>query len=282
MYKDQITVVINTFNSDDIIHKCIQSIPKDINILIIENSENTLFKKNLEKKYLNIKCILTGENLGYAKGNNLGLSEVKTEYALILNPDAELERNVFDNFFSTVKKLENFAIIGPAKQDNFNEKYLEKQEQIFEVESLKGYAMFLNLAEFKDVGFFDDNIFIYLEEIDLCKRLKKFNKKIFLDKKIVINHLGGKSHNKSIEFEMELSRNWHWMWSTFYFHKKHHNYFYALHKVSGKFFSSLIKMFFYFLILNNKKKKIYSHRFLGLVNSIIGKKSWYRPKIFTH
>ncbi len=282
MYKDQITVVINTFNSEDIIHKCIQSVAKDISILIIENSKNTFFKKDLEKRYFNVKCLLTGENLGYAKGNNLGLSQVKTEYALILNPDAELEINAFDNFFSTVKKLENFAIIGPAKQDNFDENYLEKQEQIFEVESLKGYAMFLNLAEFKDVGFFDDNIFIYLEEIDLCKRLKKLNKKIFLDKKIIVNHIGGKSHNKSIEFEMELSRNWHWMWSTFYFHKKHNNYLYALLKVSGKFFSSLIKMFFYFLTFNNRKKKIYSCRFLGLANSIIGKKSWYRPKIFTN
>ena len=173
MYKDQITVVINTFNSEDIIHKCIQSIAKDISILIIENSKNTFFKKDLEKRYFNVKCLLTGENLGYAKGNNLGLSQVKTKYALILNPDAELEINALDNFFSTVKKLENFAIIGPAKQDNFDEKFLEKQEQIFEVESLKGYAMFLNLEEFKDVGFFDDNIFIYLEEIDLCKRLKK-------------------------------------------------------------------------------------------------------------
>ena len=41
------------------------------------------------------------------------------------------------------------------------------------VTSVKGYAMFLNLAQFKDIGFFDENIFFFLEEIDLCKRLEK-------------------------------------------------------------------------------------------------------------
>ena len=53
--------------------------------------------------------------------------------------------------------------------------------------------MFLNIKEFKDIGFFDKNFFIYLEEIDLCKRLKKGGKKIYLDKNIIIHHLGGKS-----------------------------------------------------------------------------------------
>ena len=51
------------------------------------------------------------------------------------------------------------------------------------------------------------------------QKTKEKRKKIYLDKKIVIHHLGGSSHNESINFEMELSRNWHWMWSMFYFNK---------------------------------------------------------------
>ena len=88
--------------------------------------------------------------------------------------------------------------------------------------------MFLNLEQFKNIGYFDSNFFIFLEEIDLCKRLQDKNKKIYLDKNIIVHHLGGSSHNKSIDFEMELSRNWHWMWSTFYFNKKHYGYLYSL------------------------------------------------------
>tara|TARA_Y100000591_G_scaffold328161_1_gene354059 strand:- start:396 stop:1247 length:852 start_codon:yes stop_codon:yes gene_type:complete len=280
MNNKKITIVINTFQSEDKIFQCLDAISSEFKVIIIENSNNKNFKEMLEKKYINVDCYLTGENLGYAKGNNLGLSKVKSEYALILNPDAIIEKNTLNNFLLSAEKIKDFSILGPAKQNEFeNNDTTNEREQIFEVNSLKGFAMFLNLSQFKEIGFFDDNFFIYLEEIDLCKRLKESNKKILLDKNILISHIGGSSHNKSINFEMELSRNWHWMWSTFYFNKKHNGYFKALAKISRKFLSSIIKMIFYTLIFKTKKRKIYFQRFSGIYNSMIGKKSWYRPKI---
>ena len=252
-------------------------------VIVVENSKNIEFKNTLEKKYKNLECLLTGENLGYAKGNNLGLSKVETTYALILNPDAKIEGKTINNFLESADKIKDFAILGPAKQNEFG--LIDEnrdQKDIFEVEKLKGFAMFLNLQQFKDIGFFDDNFFIYLEEIDLCKRLRANNRKIFLDKNIKIKHQGGSSHNESINFEMELSRNWHWMWSTFYFNKKHYGYIKALFKVSGKFFSSILKIIFFAIIFNKNKRRIYFQRFSGLYNSIFGKKSWYRPKILNN
>ena len=280
MVNNKITIVINTFKSEDKINHCLDAINSDFKVFVVENSKNTNFKNQIEKKYSNVECILAGENLGYAKGNNLGLSKVISQYALILNPDAMLENDTINNFLISADKIKNFSIIGPAKQDEFGTIDNNKEkENLFEVDHLKGFAMFLNLEQFNEIGFFDSNFFIYLEEIDLCKRIKKMKKKIYLDKNIKVYHLGGSSHNKSINFEMELSRNWHWMWSTFYFNKKHYGYFNSLIKVSGKFFSSIIKIVYYTLISNNVKKKIYFQRFSGLFNSIIGKKSWYRPKI---
>ena len=280
MNNKKITIVINTFKSEDKIHQCLDAISSEFKVIIIENSNDKNLKEILENKYKNVECFLTGENLGYAKGNNLGLSKVKSQYALILNPDAIVEKNTLKNFLVSAERLGDFSIIGPAKQDEFkNSDYLKNKNQIFEVNSVKGFAMFLNLNQFEDIGFFDDNFFIYLEEIDLCLRLKKNNKKIYLDKNILINHIGGSSHNESINVEMELSRNWHWMWSTFYFNKKHNGYLKAIVNISGKFFSSIIRMIFYSLIFQNDKRKIYFQRFSGMYNSMIGKKSWYRPKI---
>ena len=281
---DKITVVINTFHSEDRIYECLDSIPKNIKVINIENSDNSSFKHEIEKKYPNLRCYLTGENLGYAKGNNLGLSKVKTKFALILNPDAHLKKDTIDNFLKSAEKLKDFAIIGPARQDEFD---TTKHNDLFDgdqiqVNYLKGFAMFLNLTEFKDLGFFDENIFIYLEETDLCKRIRKKNKKIFLDKNIKINHIGGKSHNKKIDFEMELSRNWHWMWSKFYFNKKYYGFIYSLLSVSGNLFSALLKVILFTLIFNTEKRKIYFQRLSGLINSILGKKSWYRPKIINN
>tara|TARA_X000000950_G_scaffold286894_1_gene397224 strand:+ start:386 stop:1237 length:852 start_codon:yes stop_codon:yes gene_type:complete len=280
MINENITIVINTFKSEDKIFNCLESINSFCKVIIIENSNNINFKKKIEEKYPFTDCYLTGENLGYANGNNLGLSKVKSKYALILNPDTTLESETLSNFLKTANRVKDFAMIGPAKQDEYkNDDLNSEKEDVYQVNFIKGFAMFLNLYQFKDIGFFDSNFFIYLEEIDLCKRLKEKNRKIYLDKKIKINHIGGSSHNKSINFEMELSRNWHWMWSTFYFNKKHYGYLISLIKVSNKFFSSLIKMIFFLLILKKNKSKIYFQRFSGLLNSIIGKKSWYRPKI---
>jgi len=283
MRDKEITVIINTFKSEDKIYNCLNSIPQQTFIIVIENSNNTNFKKSLESKYSNVTCILAGENLGYAKGNNLGLSKVKSRYALILNPDTLLEKNTLSNFLSTAEKIKDFSILGPAKQEEQAEIDLNPNERnIFEVNSLKGFAMFFNMKEFKDIGFFDENFFIYLEEIDLCKRLKKKNKKIYLDKSIKVHHFGGSSHNDAINYQMELSRNWHWMWSTFYFNKKHYGYFISLFKVSRKLFSSLLKFLFFSIIFSRKKKEIYYQRFSGLSNSIMGRKSWYRPNILSN
>jgi len=277
-----LTIIINTFNSDEKIFSCLDSINPNICVLVIENSKDVDFKKNLEKKYSNVDCELTGENLGYANGNNLGLSKVRTKFALILNPDTIIKKNAIENFFKSAKSHSDFAIISPAIQEEKDIK-LNKYNNVhnlIDVDNVKGFAMFLNMKEFKSIGFFDKNFFIYFEEIDLCKRLKKANKKIYLDPNIIINHIGGSSHNKSINFEMELSRNWHWMWSSFYYHKKYSGFFYAIFKVIRKLLSALLKILFYSLIFDESKKKIYYQRASGLINSIAGKKSWYRPKVF--
>jgi len=167
--KDDLTIVINTFNSDEKIYSCLDSINQDYKILIIENSNNIKFKEVLEKKYSHLVCELTGENLGYAKGNNLGLSKVKSKFALILNPDTLIRKESFDNFFDTALRYNDFSIIAPAIQEKKDIETLKKNADVYEVDSVKGFAMFFNMNKFKDVGFFDDNFFIYFEEIDLAK-----------------------------------------------------------------------------------------------------------------
>ncbi len=280
MYNKDITAVITSFKSEYKILKCIESLGNNFNIIVIENSNDKRLKDTLEKDHSNVRCILSDKNLGYAKGNNLGLSLVKTQFALIINPDTEVQNKTIDNFFLTAKKNPDFAIIAPYIQESSLETSNKIKEGIFEVKNVKGFAMFLNLKQFKEIGFFDENFFIYFEEIDLCKRLIKNNKKIFLDTNIKINHAGGTSHEESINYEMEKSRNWHWMWSTFYFHRKHYGYPFAVIKIFPKFLSAIIKIIFFKFTLNNKKKDIYYCRFKGMLNSMLLRKSWYRPKIY--
>ena len=278
MPRNELTIVINTFNSDEKIYSCLDSINCEFKILIIENSSNKEFKETIEKKYPNVDCELTGFNLGYANGNNLGLSKVKTKFALILNPDTKIEKDSLDNFLLTAEKYPEFAIIGPAIQE---EGILsnEVSRNIIEVNNVKGFAMFLNLSNFEDKIFFDENFFFYFEEIDLCQRLQNQNKKIYLIPNIIIHHDGGASHDVLIRNEMELSRNWHWMWSTFYYHKKYKGYLFSFIIIFPKLSSAILKVLVYTLFFNKFKKQIYYQRLSGLINSILGKNSWYRPKV---
>jgi len=276
MESKDLSIVIVTFKSEDKIFNCIDSIPENVEVKIIENSNNKTFKKNIENKYKNVTCILTGENKGYAVANNIGLRNVKSKYALVLNPDTILKKDTIKNFFTTANNYKDFWLIGPGNDQAENKKF--KTNNTIEVKNLKGFGMFFNMSKFNQI-FFDENYFLYFEEIDLCNYVLKNNGKIYLDQTIIINHEGGSSVVKTKKKELEKNRNWHWMWSTFYFHKKYKGLFFALIIIFPKLVSSFLKTIFYLLILHKEKRDIYYCRLSGIINSIIGNKSWYRPSL---
>ena len=279
-YKD-LTIIITTFKSEQKIRECLSSIDPQINIILIENSSSIEFKKDIESNFSNVSCELTNDNLGYGKANNIGLKKVKTKYALILNPDTVLRSNTLELFFEFIKTNEDFTILGPNQNEKLStlDNHKKGEIEFFETDKIKGYAMFLNMEKLKRVGFYDENIFLYLEEIDLCKRVKDAYGKILICPKIIIYHHGAQSVNNDYANQIELTRNWHWMWSLFYFNKKHYGYLSASILILPKLLSSIIKMSFYFLISNKQNKEIYSKRFSGIINSMLGKNSWYRPNL---
>ena len=112
-----ITVVITTFKSSEKIKNCLNSIDRQSKVLLMENSNDSGIKENIEKEFNNVECILTGANIGYGSANNIGLKKVTTKYALILNPDATLPPTVFENFIKATEKVYDFAIMAPYIQE---------------------------------------------------------------------------------------------------------------------------------------------------------------------
>ena len=291
--RQNLSVVIVSYISEEVIYNCIESIPKDINILIVDNSGNKEFKLSIEEKYTNAKCIMSLENLGMGAGNNLGLKHSTTDFALILNPDVVLENNTIDELTIASKEIESFAVIAPIIKSGININYKlfdenkknENSINPFMVKSVDGFAMLLNVKkinqiyDFKNFKFFDEKIFLYLENDDFCKRLVDHNEEIYVVPKSKINHLGGKAVSQKFSDEVELSRNWHWIWSKFYFKRKHKGYFFALINGFPTFFSAVLKYVLYLVIFNPKKSKIYLNRAMGFLNAAIGRKSFFRPNI---
>ena len=286
--RQNLSVIIVTYKSDHVIENCINSIDSEIEIVVIDNSNNDKFKDKIETKYKNVKCILSKENLGMGGGNNLGIKNVNKDFALILNPDVALEDNSMNEIIVASKEIDNFAIIAPISSKDEYPNYILKKDynfdsnKPFKVKSVDGYAMLLNLKKLKKIenfDFFDENFFLYLENEDLCKRLIEKNEDIYIVPKSKIHHLGGKAVDPKYKSEIEYLRNWHWMWSKFYFNKKHYGYLTALLKVFKNLISAKIKFFYYLITFNTFKRKIYQMRLLGLISSMIGKNSYYRPNI---
>lgn len=286
--RQNLTIIIVTLKSENIIDRCLNSIGNDIPIIIVENSNNIKFKKKLESEHKNLKCILSNSNLGMGAGNNIGIKMAKTEYALILNPDVVLEQNTLDELFLASKEIPDFSIMAPLEKKfkNYkisNEKKFYKKSKNenspFEVEWVDGFAMLLNKRKFEKDIYFDENFFLYLENNDLCKRVTKREGLIFIVPNSKISHLSAKTVDSKFSEEVEFSRNWHWVWSKFYYNKKHFSFFKALKECLPNYFSSILKFIFYFVLNNHIKKKIYFNRASGFFNALIGKPSWYRPKL---
>ena len=287
--RQNLSIVIVTFKSEAVIHDCIKSIDKDIKITVVENSNNFQFKDELEKSYKNVSCVLSSENLGMGSGNNIGIKRATTDFVLILNPDVILEASTINELITASQKILSFAILAPISSDSDYPNYKldnDKKSLIdynfpFKVKSIDGFAMLFNKKQLDkrfNKNYFDENFFMYLENDDLCKRIIDGKEDIYIVPMSKIKHLGGKAVNEKYKDEVEFARNWHWIWSKFYFNKKHYGYWIAFLKGFPKLFSSLIKYTFYSLIKNKIKQKIYFNRISGFLNAAINKKSWYRSQ----
>ena len=286
--RQNLSVIIVSYKSEYVIENCINSIDNEIEIIVIDNSDDDVLKKKIESKYKNVKYFLSKKNLGMGAANNLGIKKINRDFAFILNPDVTLERNSINEIFIASKEIDNFGIIAPLSNKDQYPNYILKSGHNFDpvkpfkVKSVDGYAMILNLKKLKKIdnfNFFDENFFLYLENEDLCKRLIEINEEIYVIPKSKIDHLGGKAVDPKYRNEIEYLRNWHWMWSKFYFNKKHYGYAIAVLKIFKNLISAKIKFFYYLITLNTFKRKIYQMRLLGLISSMIGKNSYYRPKI---
>ena len=175
---DDITFIIVTYQSEKIIKNCLDSLPIESKKIIIENSNNINLDKELRDKYDNIEVIFS-KNLGMGAGNNIGLKSCKTNYAYVLNPDTKFNKDTIINLLETLNGISDFTLASPLNDNknfpNFRKKEKEtsKNKNFISVDSIDGFSMLFNLKKFKDKTYFDENFFLYLENDDLCLRVKK-------------------------------------------------------------------------------------------------------------
>ena len=139
--------------------------------------------------------------------------------------------------------------------------------------------MIINKEKFISKEIFDENIFLYFENTDLCLRVKKNNEKIYVIENLKFTHYGIKSSHPSFQNDVLKSRSWHYCWSKFYFYKKHFNYFFAFRKTLPNLIKAIKYCVFYKIKKDDLRFQLHKNELLGLLNAYFFKKSSYRLNV---
>jgi GT2 family glycosyltransferase len=275
------TLVLISYKSENKIYELIKRTPKDIKIIIIENSNNREFKKNIENKYKNITVYIKN-NEGVSSSLNFAVKYIETKYFLQISPDINFNFDDLKLFLDLAKNLhDKFAAIGPRFEDvkEKSHKQINKDLRYGHIKSIHGSCMFINKKNFIDIGGFDENFFLYFEETEFCYRAKKkgylsyqLNKsKVSADgRSIEINNMEEKNRISNILI-------WHFIWSKFYFSKKKYGKFFSIILFTPIIIRIIFKIFIYRILKDQIYKEKYIIRLNGLMASFKGKKSSLRP-----
>jgi len=277
----KITLILISHKSKELILNYIKNIYNSVNVIIIDNSNDISLENEIKNKYPNVLLKFMNNN-GYGAAINFGSKFVKTKYFIVSNPDVSGLNNdnleIFNQF--AIKINDKFSVLGPrfvnADPKSINQS--DANKEIAEMRFLSGACMFFNKKNFDLIGGFDENIFLYFDENDFCKRSIKFFKNYQLNNIKVYHNAGNSVITKSENEKNDHNnlRNWHFIWSKFYYFRKHYGYIIALIVFIPILIRTVFRINFYKLKDDNKNVIKYKTRLSGLINSILNKKSFKR------
>lgn len=297
----KLTIIIPTFYPGPIINNCIDTLPKTSEIIVVDNGEDLELENLLKTKTHNIRHYKIGD-VGLPKSFNFALHKSKNENILITQPDVTFNKNTLPELVMALEKYENFGIIAPVVYEN--KKYsiynsldlnLSKNGEIqfrkknknsnilpsgdFCVEAVNATTMLLKKSILEKIGGWDENIYTYLEDIDLCIKMRRKSLSIIKVNSAKVDHVGFGSHKSENTNKFELSRNWHFCWSSLYFKEKYfskkHFRLYFFQVFLEYFVKSILNLF----LFNFKKFKQNFLRFKACINYLTIKKSNFRIKL---
>jgi GT2 family glycosyltransferase len=279
----QISIVLISYNSSTKLIRFVKKIPKNSPILIIDNSKDFELKK-IFKKNKNIR-IYFKKNMGYGSSINYASKKINTKYFFVVQPDVKgINKKALITFYNYAENLkEKFSVIGPhyIKAPKSGHYQTNLKYDIKKIHNVHGSTIFFNKMNFIKNKGFDPNIFLYWEETDYTKRARKNGYNAFQLNKVKVFHEKGKAVGVSSskeEKQLIYLYGWHFIWSKYYFFKKHFGFIFSIIYFLPILIRSLVKFSYFQLTSNNEKKRKYLIRLDGLLTSIVSKKSYKRIK----
>lgn len=212
-----LTIAIVCYNSHDVICTCLHELIASnvFSVVLVDNASSDNSGQKLKQKYPQITLLQSEKNLGYGRAANLALKASTTRYFFLINPDLVAGVEAVRQLYKHMTTLNGtVALLAPAvKQKDFTSQGLVDRNWVI------GAAMLFDTEIMKTVGYFDDNIFLFSEETDLCFRIRQAGLRILLDTDIYIEHLYRQS--SAPDPRIERLKHWHFGWSRSYYYHKH-------------------------------------------------------------
>lgn len=281
---------------------CLESVSRaikqiDAEIIVVDNKSEDESCELVKQNFPEVILINNTQNSGFSKGNNIGVEKAKGEYLCILNPDTVIPEDCFNNLLKHYKQLKNPGAIGVQLVDgtggfleeskrnvptprvafkklfgnstsyyNFN---LSKDEN-GSTDILVGAFMFLKTELYLKVGGFDEDYFMYGEDIDLSYRIKKAGFQNYYYGETKVLHFKGESTTKD---QVYLK---HFFNAMYIFYKKH----FKSYKTSFKLVKQILKLTMALEKLKLKSVKIQKQEFknIYLISENVDLQSSLGPK----
>ncbi|NLX26362.1 MAG: glycosyltransferase family 2 protein [Lentisphaerae bacterium] len=211
-----LTIIIISYNSA---HVLIENFADLIDsnrykTIIVDNASSDGSPDLLRNRFPSTTIKFLKNNIGYGRAANIGLHAADTPYALLLNPDLSVSSKQIEKLLNYARKDEKGALWGPASNSRDFTQGKPKS-----VDWISGCAMLFEMSKLKQIGFFDENIFLFFEETDLCKRVLESGFEIKLCQDVYFDHKVGQACK--LNPEVEWLKSWHYGWSRCYFFSKH-------------------------------------------------------------
>jgi GT2 family glycosyltransferase len=274
----QLSIIILNYNVRYFLELCVLSVQNaiqnsDAEIIVIDNNSQDDSCEMMKKRFPNIKLIENKENSGFPKGNNIGVAAAKGEYICILNPDTVVAEDTFSKVLAFAKKQKELGIVGVKLIDGtgnflpeskrgiptpfvaftkimglykilpktFGEYYAQhlSENQTGKVDILVGAFMLMKRDLYLEIGGFDENCFMYSDDIDLSYMALKKGKSNYYFHETSVVHYKGES---TIKDETYMKR---FQEAMNFFYQKHFqvSLLFSVFMKVGIVFFSMIKKF---------------------------------------
>lgn len=249
----QLSVIILNYNVRYFLEQCVHSVQKaiqhlDAEIIVIDNNSPDNSCEMMKRVFPNITLIESRENSGFPKGNNIGVAQAKGKYICILNPDTVVAEDTFEKALAFAEKQPDLGIVGVKLIDgkgnflpeskrgvptpfvaftkiaglykiskSFGKYYAQHltENQTGKVEILVGAFMLMKRETYLEVGGFDENCFMYSDDIDLSYMVLKTGKSNYYFHETAVIHYKGES---TVKDKMYMKR---FQEAMNFFYKKH-------------------------------------------------------------